>query len=456
MSRTRALVAAALIASIPSIAFAKTNVPASVEEIRRTLNAYAKGHPKALLAVVTVSRGKSRSHFARGSQEDSALLDDRTLFEIGSITKTFTATLLAQMVLTGAVRLSDPIQKYLPPGVVSPTFDGMPITLASLAEHRSGLPADPPNLPSRDPSNPYAGYTAEMLYNALAHFKLTRAPGARYEYSNFAYGLLGEILANRARRPFAALVDERILRPLGMQDTVVFGSPDTRRRLAPGFTYGGTPQGQWDFGSLSPAGSMESNLHDMLVYLRANMNAPEGALGRELSFAQQARVSEDDEDSLGLGWETNRQYHFVHKAGGTGGYSAWIIFNRKADYGIVLLANVANSADLGQLVLHLITPAAVAAPTEWALVRKQPSPYSGSYPISSNGPSFALSIFKYEGSLFVETPQSSPEKLRQLKGGRYSWDSVKAIVTFSRDRTGIVTGLAVRQDGQTTRAQKKP
>jgi D-alanyl-D-alanine-carboxypeptidase/D-alanyl-D-alanine-endopeptidase len=455
VGRVLNLIAALIIAIVPSVAFAKTNVPASAEEIRRTLAAYVKAHPKAMVALGTISGGESLTYFVRGTGEGSFPLDGRTLFEIGSVEKTFVTTLLAQMVQTGAVCLNDPIQKYLPPGIIAPTYKGIPITLASLAEHRSGLPSNPPNLSSKDLSEPYAGYTIGMLYSALDHYKLNRAPGARYEYSNFAYALLGQLLANRTHRSFAALIDERILLPLGMRDTVVAGTPVTKRRLAPAFTYGGEPQGAWELGALSPAGSMESNLHDMLVYLRANMNAPAGPLGRAMSFAQQSRVPEDNEDSLGLAWETNLQYRFVHKAGGTGGYSALIIVDHRKHYGMMFLANVANSAELGQLMLHLITPADVDAPTDWALIKKQPSLFSGDYPIPSNGPHFALSIFKYRGKLYVQTPQSSPEQLGELKGGRYSWNSVKAIITFRHEQRGRVTGLTVLQDGQITRAQKQ-
>lgn len=112
MSRVPSLIAAALIMLLPSPTFAKTNAPASPDEIRRSLSAYAKGHPKTLIAVGMISGGKTRMYFVRGSQVDSTRLDDRALFEIGSVTKTFTATLLAQMVQSGAVRLNDPIQKY--------------------------------------------------------------------------------------------------------------------------------------------------------------------------------------------------------------------------------------------------------------------------------------------------------------------------------------------------------
>jgi hypothetical protein len=101
-------------------------------------------------------------------------------------------------------------------------------------------------------------------------------------------------------------------------------------------------------------------------------------------------------------------------------------------------------------------PAMYSGPTDWALVRKEPSPYSGTYPISENGPHFALSIFKYKGKLYVQSPQSSPEQLHEIKDGRFSWDRIKAIITFNRDADGKVTGFTLLQNGEITKAKREP
>jgi CubicO group peptidase (beta-lactamase class C family) len=452
--RFSSLVIAAAFAFLPASTFAKTNAPASPEDIRKTLAAYVRDHPNAMIAVGILRQGNTQTYFVRGSQERDIPLDDRTLFEIGSVTKTFTGTLLAQMVQSGEVRLDDPIQKYLPPRVVAPTYNGIPITFASLAEHRSGLPAWPPNVHPKDPANPYAGYTAGMLYSALDHYKLTQAPGAHSEYSNFAYALLGQILSNRMQKPWGAMIEQHILQPLGMRDTVCIGSTVSKRRLAPAYLYDGRPQVAWDFGALSPAGSIESDLHDMLIFLRANMNAPAGPLGRAMYFAQRPRVLEDKDDSVGFAWDTDLQHGFVYKAGGTGGYSTEIMLDRRAAYGMVFLANLPNSANLGQVAAHIILPASNAAPTEWGLVKKELSPYSGDYPVPGNVPPLTLTIFKYKGQLFIETTQTSPEKLVSLTHDRYSWESIHAILTFDRDKRGNVTGLSISQNGQITRVKR--
>ena len=166
--------------SISALLLVVGSVPAraatiSPSAIHRTLALYVKAHPYAMVAMGVIDRGRKMTYFIRGSQV-KARLDDRTQFQIGSITKVFTATVLTQMVIAKQMKLSDPIQRYLPAGVTAPSYRGTSITLVSLATHTSGLPFVPPNLGSlRSPQM----YTERMLGDALATTKLTRAPGSR-------------------------------------------------------------------------------------------------------------------------------------------------------------------------------------------------------------------------------------------------------------------------------------
>ena len=109
-------------------------------------------------------------------------LDGNSVFEIGSISKVFTATVLAELVQEGKVKLNDPVQKYLPASVHMPTHDGKVITLLNLSEQNSGLPSLPSNFHPTDPSNPYADYTVQRMYDFLSSYQLTRDPGAQFEY----------------------------------------------------------------------------------------------------------------------------------------------------------------------------------------------------------------------------------------------------------------------------------
>jgi serine-type D-Ala-D-Ala carboxypeptidase/endopeptidase len=101
----------------------------------------------------------------------------------------------------------------LPATVKVPTYNGQHITLESLATHTSGLPDNPPNMPLTGPG--FQKYTLQQMYQALSSIKLTRAPGSKYNYSNFGMGLLGNILASKDGMPYEQLVIDRILNVLG-------------------------------------------------------------------------------------------------------------------------------------------------------------------------------------------------------------------------------------------------
>ena len=106
--------------------------------------------------------------------------------------------MLAEAVKRGEVKLDDPVSKFLPSTVKTPTRGGREITLLDLATHTSALPRLPANFAPKDNQNPYADYTVEQMYDFLSKFAPTRDTGAQYEYSNLGMGLLGHILSLRA------------------------------------------------------------------------------------------------------------------------------------------------------------------------------------------------------------------------------------------------------------------
>ena len=431
-------------------------VLAPAGEIKSTLAAYAAAYPHAAIAAATIENRSQAAYFVHGSAMTQNI-DDRTRFQIGSITKTFTGTLLAQMVLAGDVKLDDPIQKYLPAGVTVPAFQGTPITLLSLAEQNSGLPRLQPNLDlsPQTLSNPYAPYTTAMLYDALNHLTLTRKPGAQYEYSNFGVTLLGQLLANAAHSTYADLLEERVLRPLGMNDTVVVGSASSRANLVPGFAVDGAPAVPWDFGTLGAAGSIESDLHDMTIYMRANMAAPDGVLGKALELAQYPRWTFEENGSsnkIGLLWMTSPISGDTWHNGETGGYHAVISFNKKAGFGVVLLTNTAGTI-VDQLAAHILAPARVPAPTLVANREREPSPYSGVYSFT---PTFSVTIFKTNGHLYAQATGQEALELVSPSGQTFEVNGVEATVTFDADPTGKITGLTLHQNGRDMHAAKSP
>src|SRR6266516_5115340 len=154
---------------------------------------------------VVEPQGRRIISYGHPSAGDLRPLDGDTVFEIGSVTKVFTALLLADMVRQNEVALADPVAKYPPAGVKVPERNGRSITLVDLATHTSGLPFMPDELPAFDDSAA-ARYDAAQLYRFLATHELPRDIGAEWEYSNVGYWLLGQALASRAAMDFESLL----------------------------------------------------------------------------------------------------------------------------------------------------------------------------------------------------------------------------------------------------------
>jgi CubicO group peptidase (beta-lactamase class C family) len=165
--------------------------------------------------VIGVVGGQESEVFAFGRLDDGRPPDGGTVYEIASLTKTFTATLLAQAVFSGRVTLDTPV-KSLPPDFEIPERNDKKITLEDTATHYSALPKDPANLKPKDRANPFADYDIEKFKAFLAGYELPRDPGESNEYSNLNTGLLGLAMAQSVQTTYDALLAERVLHPLGM------------------------------------------------------------------------------------------------------------------------------------------------------------------------------------------------------------------------------------------------
>ena len=165
-------------------------------------------------AVIIENNQISYLNLGLAKKDPKQLVDSNTLFEIGSISKTFTAMALASMVNEGKIKLTDPAQQYLPSNVKLPIKNGKAITFLSLANHSSGLPRLPTNMPFADPLDPYADYTVDMMFEFLNSYDLLREVGEKSEYSNLGVGLLGYVLALIDNKSYQALINDRVLNNL--------------------------------------------------------------------------------------------------------------------------------------------------------------------------------------------------------------------------------------------------
>lgn len=199
--------------------------------------------------------------------------DDTTLFEIGSITKVFTATLWRLAVERGECAESADLNACF--GAEAALGAAGSITLASLACHRSGLHRLPANFKSLREENPYAAYTLPLALDALREWKLNPRPV--YEYSNFGFGVLGCALEKTCKAEWPVLIRERIAKPLGLADTTVALSADQQGRLAqPRTAKAAVPV--WDFAAMAGAGALKSTAADLLRFLDAQVTCEHKAL----------------------------------------------------------------------------------------------------------------------------------------------------------------------------------
>jgi len=329
------------------------------------------------VTIGVIERGERRIFTYGTAKEDS-------VFEIGSITKTFTALILAQMVEQGAVQLDEPVRELLPPGTVAEPATGAEITLLDLSDQHSGLPVMPDNFHPAHPANPYADYDARLLYEYVANHGVALPTNAPFGYSNLGMGLLGQALSNRAHLPYPVLLHEQVTGPLNMSDTAVVLTPTMQTRFIQGYYPNHHPAHAWDIDALAGAGAIRSTAADMLTYLEAQLHPdrlPASVLaqpnGKTLPAAiAKCHVIHSDAGGgmhrgshIALNWfridETGSYWH----DGGTGGYSAYALFNPDKDFAVIVLSNtnvVPNSIayKLGQHIAQRLSglPAVSLAP----------------------------------------------------------------------------------------------
>jgi CubicO group peptidase (beta-lactamase class C family) len=289
-------------------------------------------------------------------------IKEDSIFEIGSVTKTFTGLILAQMVVQHKVKLDDPVRELLPPGTVAKP-DGAEITLLDLATQHSGLPRMPDNFNPADLQDPYADYRPANLYEYLAKHGVSKPADAKFNYSNLGVGLLGQALANRAATTYPDLLKTLVAEPLKLNDTVVKLSPEQEKRFAQGHGPGHQPAHPWTLDALAGAGAVRSTAGDMLTYLEAQLHPDRtaGTLPAALAMCHDLRSDMSPNMKIGLAWlfETDTG-NFWHN-GATGAYSSYALFNPKEDFAVIVLFNATVSGNgsfadtLGQHIAQRLT-----------------------------------------------------------------------------------------------------
>jgi CubicO group peptidase (beta-lactamase class C family) len=431
-----ALAAMVLGLCVPGVPASGGPLPERVEKAAR--ERIAAGTYQTL--VLGVVDGDRSAIVALGRLADGTTPDGDTVYEIGSVTKTVTATLLARAVLAGRVTLDTPVARLLPD--VRIPARGRDITLADLATHRSGLPALPGNLQAGAGANPYADYDSARLRAFLARYELPREPGAAFEYSDVGFGLLGQALAELEHTTWDTLAARAILEPLGMTASgTARGTPGAR--LVPGHDSADKPALNWDIPGLAGTGALRSSARDMLRYLRANMGVDPSPLAAAMKLAHQPRNDMDATTRIGLAWRISSA-GIVWHPGMTWGYRSFVGFTGDGKRGVVILSNTAADAD--DLGFATLDPAAPLAPAARAIILPDAAldEYEGTYRLA---PAFLLTVFRLHDGLFARATGQSAFPILPSARDEFFGKAWGLSLSFTRDAAGTVKGLVLHQNG---------
>ncbi|RXS83942.1 class A beta-lactamase-related serine hydrolase [Streptomyces sp. TM32] len=294
--------------------------------------------------VVAVTRHGRRTVMTGGSALTPPTPRHALRYELGSLSKTFTVLLLADLARAGALSLDDRLAVHLPE--VPPAHpQSRRITLRHLATHTSGLPRIPadliPGALVKPYDNGYARYDTERLLHAFARTRPRNRPGTRWRYSNFGLALLGPAMSHAAGAGYATLLADRVLRPLGLTGTTL--GPGTTGTDAIGHRANGvTPVRSTEMGAFVAAGSVRATPGDLLTYLEALLSPDGTPLAGALRDVQVPL--------LRRGWRkrhTHTLTWYQHPSprgpllfhvGATFGQQAFLGYHRASHTGVVALA----------------------------------------------------------------------------------------------------------------------
>ena len=277
--------------------------------------------------------------------------DENSVFDIGSITKTFTAILAAGEYLSGTIQ-DDTVGHYLPTDKVTmPTKEETQITFINLLTHTSGIPRTPHETGSTFPlpagynsENPYAAYTTDEVYDYLTNYcELEFTPGTWWEYSNTSFGLVGHVIGLVDGTSYQTVLQRNIFDVLGMDNSSLFLTSQQQSNLALGHNSNNNIVSFYTANDIfQGCGMIKSNLSDMLKYLEANLGLTDTPLRNAMDVTYQVVLHQGSMGDQGLAWwilDLEDGQKIIYSAGGTNGHSSFIGFNQQSLTGVIILLN---------------------------------------------------------------------------------------------------------------------
>ncbi|PKF74541.1 serine hydrolase [Chryseobacterium sp. PMSZPI] len=309
------------------------------QDIAETIYSKAKEFPNnTQLSIAIIQNGKT-NYFGiiKENEMIKPIENQNKIFEIGSITKVFTSTVLASLVEANTIKLNDHVNTYYPFAFKN----NIKLSFESLANHTSGLPRLPGNLDLSNETNPYKNYHQKDMEDCLKNFLSLENKG--YAYSNLGTGLLGYTLGLSQKTTFQKLLQKNVFNKYGMTNSFT-ASENLGNRLIKGHLKNGNPTPNWDFDVLFGAGGMLSTTEDLAKFANAQFDPK----NKELALTRKPTFTIDDKMKIGLGWhilKSKNDKEFVWHNGGTGGYSSSMAVDNNDKTAVIILSNVSEIND---------------------------------------------------------------------------------------------------------------
>jgi len=311
--------------------------------------------PGFLVAVVD---NDSTYYFSFGTtiraEKNNFSKDD--IFELGSVTKVFTASLLSILVHEGKISYADPVNQYLPEEYRNPRLEDL--TISQLITHQSGLPKRPSffGRKEKDLQNPYENYQVSDLLKFYRDFLPDKKT---FEYSHTNYALLEMIISRLTSKSYQDVLTEKIFFPLGMTNSFVDFNEKKENVTTTGYNRALKRVEPWTFSSFKGSEGLKSSAADMVKFIRANMNLSYSGLENifDQNFTPQLRSSFNPQLSVATGWHliNMNQFNIVTHTGKTSGHSAFTGMVRETKTAVIILANSSlGTEDLGMQILRMI------------------------------------------------------------------------------------------------------
>jgi len=413
-----------------------------------------------ILPAVTIGVVDRGTHwignYGKLSEDDPKPPNDRTIYEIGSITKVFTGILLAHSVAAGEVEIATTIGSIAESAREHNPEVGNSIQLWHLATHSSGLPRMPTNFQPVNPLHPYVDYDRRLMLEFLHSVRLEKSPGKPSGYSNYGLGLLGELLAMKAGTTYSDLLKQRITVPLKMKDTSISVLPDARLRLAPPHQADGSRGEEWEFDALAGAGAIRSTSRDMLRFIDAHLKLRKDPLGAAIELAWHKHLpGEGNGFAMGLGWHIAGDGTTRWHNGQTGGFHSILFVNRPLQAGVIVLSNsaAADVETLGEQVMRLIAGNEVQ-PLDVGNATVDPkvlARLAGRYQLE---PDFILEVSAKGGRLFAQATGQPQFRLIGQSNTKWTVQGVDATLEFELPQEGQASSVVLHQNGASPKADR--